>query len=205
MEQPLVDVRASDASGNDVPVTGVPVSGVPVTDVVALRRRYQPVLLRVAAGYVGSHALAEEVVQDTWLGAITGLPRFEARSSLKTWVFRILENVAKSTAKREARVVPVGSVEDDPDARPAAGRAETPETQLLLRELKGALAQAVAALPPRERAVLTLRAGGATAREVCDRLRISDANQRVALHRARSRLLTSLGPYLRPGGQGGHR
>jgi RNA polymerase sigma-70 factor (ECF subfamily) len=173
----------------------------PVDDVVALHCRHQAALLRVAAGYVGSHALAEEVVQDTWLGAISGWHRFQARSSRKTWVFRILENTARSTARREARAVPVATVEDETRGGAAPGWADSPEARALLGELKGVLVRAISALPPREQAVLVLRAQGASSREICDRLQISDANQRVTLHRARSRLLARLGPYLGTGGR----
>lgn len=183
MEQPRGDAPVGHAPAGDVPVDDM--------DVVALCGRYQAALLRVATGYVGSRALAEEVVQDAWLGALAGRHRFQARSSLKTWVFRILENRARSTARREARSVPVASLGDEP-----AGGTDTPEARLLLAELRRLAAHAISALPPRERAVLTLRAQGASAREVCDRLQISAANQRVTLHRARSKLLARLGPYL---------
>lgn len=181
-------------------------------DLVALRRRHQAALLRTAARHVGNHALAEEVVQDTWSGAVAGLHRFEGRSSLKTWVFRILENVARTTARREARTVPLSSLGGDPaggtapaEDRPGRGaprpwdapRDEAPESQLLLDELRRLLARSIESLPPREQAVLTLRAlHGRSPEEVCQLLRISDANQRVTLHRARSRLLASVGAYL---------
>lgn len=181
--------------------------------VAALHRRYQPALLHVAAGYVGSRAVAEDVVQDTLLGAIVGLPRFDERSSLKTWVFRILENIAKTRAKREARTVPFSSIADytpgEPAGRPlpagphhrpvpqGADHDSAPEGRLLYTELSHLMSRAIESLPPRERAVITLRAiEGYSPEEVCRCLRISDASQRAALHRARSKVRACLGPYL---------
>lgn len=181
--------------------------------VAALYRQYQLALLQVATGYVGSRAVAEDVVQDTLLGAIVGLADFDGRSSLRTWVFRILENIAKTRAKREARTVPFSSIADHAPGRSAEGPLPAglhhyrvpwgadhdivPEGRLLLGELSRLARHAIESLPPRERDVITLRAiEGCSPEEVCRLLGISGASQRAALHRARSKIRACLSPYL---------
>lgn len=186
---------------------------------LVLDRWYSP-MLRTAMIYVGSRARAEEVVQETWLAVLGGIGRFNSRSSLKTWIFRILINRARTSATREARVVPLSSLrggrEDTewggtpypPDpldalhaaAGPAFGAASggaSAEELLLSRELGEHIEQAVASLPARQREVLVLRdVEGCTAAEVCNMLDISASNQRVLLHRARVRVRDLLEPYL---------
>jgi RNA polymerase sigma-70 factor, ECF subfamily len=176
----------------------------------------------VAMMYVSSRAVAEEVVQDAWLNVVRGLDGFEGRSSLRTWIFTILANCARKRAAREGRSVPFSALEASPEGREAAepdqftpvdhprwSRIWTspndawdtlPEERLLGRECVGVVRDAIAALPPRLREVMTLRdVAGWSAREVADALGISDENQRVRLHRARARVRSALGGYLDPG------
>ncbi len=183
-----------------------------------LLRRYGPAMLRVAMLYVPSRAVAEEVVQEAWLGVIAGLSRFEGRSSLKTWVFRILTNTAKTRGGRESRSVPFSSLAEDGPDEPAVGPdrflgadhrwaghwastprslAEVPEERLLAREARDRIEAAIATLPPSQRAVITLRdVNGFSAEETCGLLDISEANQRVLLHRARARVRAALEDYV---------
>jgi RNA polymerase sigma-70 factor (ECF subfamily) len=184
---------------------------------VQLVERYSASLLRVALMIVGTRAVAEEVVQETWVGFLTGLDRFEGRSSLKTWLFRILTNSAKTRAARERRSVPFSSLVRaeteadelavDPDRfLPAdhdrfpghwATPPRTPDARLLGAETQDVIREAIDALPPAQRVVITLRdVGGWSAEEVCDALDLSDGNQRVLLHRARSRVRAALERYL---------
>jgi RNA polymerase sigma-70 factor (ECF subfamily) len=176
---------------------------------------YGPQMLRVAEMYVSTRAVAEEVVQETWLAVLAGIDRFEARSSLKTWIFRILTNRAKTRGIRERRVVPFSSLaaaaEDDGPAidperfEPPGTRWEghwssyptrwsnLPEERLLAQELVEAARRAIDALPPNQRTVITLRdVDGWDADEVCELLDISEVNQRVLLHRARSKVRQAL-------------
>jgi RNA polymerase sigma-70 factor (ECF subfamily) len=187
---------------------------------VALVNRYQAPLFRLALVYAGTKAVAEEIVQDTWLGVLKGIERFEARSSFRTWLFRILVNRARTRAEREGRTVPfsaLGDVEErDEPAVPAsrfidASHSEwpfhwavpptswggSPEARLLSRETLALVEGAIAALPPAQRAVITLRdVDGATSEETCNVLGISETNQRVLLHRARSRVRAALERHL---------
>jgi RNA polymerase sigma-70 factor (ECF subfamily) len=186
---------------------------------VTLVERHQSLMLRVARRYVRSPTVAEEVVQETWLGVLNGLERFEGRASLKTWIFRILTNRALSRAEREGRSVPFSSLgeEDDEPAvdpdrfRPAgdkwAGGWKTfppswdglPEERLLGRETLAMLGAAIKDLPERQHLVILMRdVEGWSAEEVCAALEISDANQRVLLHRARSKVRQCLESYLEP-------
>jgi RNA polymerase sigma-70 factor, ECF subfamily len=182
--------------------------------------RYADAMLRTAMVFTGSRAAAEEVVQDTWLAVLGGLDRFEGRSSLKTWLFRILVNRAKTQALQERRVVPFSALEPGaageegpavpPDRfRPPGDRwpghwssapgswAGQPEERLLAAESMALVRDTMEALPPLQRAVITLRdVQGWTAEEVCGVLQLSQANQRVLLHRARSRVRTRLERYL---------
>jgi RNA polymerase sigma-70 factor (ECF subfamily) len=171
--------------------------------------RHDGALRRVARTYVRTDAAAADVVQETWLGVIRGLRSFEGRSSLRTWMFRILVNRARTRALREARDLPFSSLESDdqPAVEPSAfgrdGRWASapsrldaePETNLLSSELRAHLLEAVDGLPPAQRAVITLRdLVGLGADEVCDLLELTEGNQRVLLHRARSRVRTALLP-----------
>jgi RNA polymerase sigma-70 factor (ECF subfamily) len=166
---------------------------------VALVRRHHAAMLRLACAYVPSVAVAEEVVQDTWVGVLRGIASFEGRSSVRTWLFRILVNRARTAGVREARSVAVGDVEPAVDAArfDSTGHwAAPPEhwTQLADDRLHAAkvadrIRSAVEELPPRQRQVVTLRdIDGMTGDEVCAVLEISEANQRVLLHRGRSRV-----------------
>jgi RNA polymerase sigma-70 factor (ECF subfamily) len=187
-----------------------------------LLRRYGATMLRVASLYVGSRAVAEEVVQEAWLGVLTGLERFEGRASLRTWIFRILTNVAKTRGEREGRTVPFSALADAQEQEGPAVEPErflgadalwsghwssataplaVPEERLLAAEAKGRIDSAIAALPPNQRAVLTLRdVSGFGAEEACALLGISEINQRVLLHRARTKVRAALEDYLREAG-----
>ena len=182
-----------------------------------LMRMYGAAMLRVAQMYVSSRAVAEEVVAEAWLGVLKGIDRFEGRSSLKTWLFRIVANTAKTRGVREARSVPLSSLgEDDgesavdvdrflgPDARfpghwsaPPQSWAGAPEERLLAGETLAAVERAIEQLPPLQAAVITLRdVEGFDAEEVCNALDITETNQRVLLHRARSKVRRALEEYL---------
>ena len=179
--------------------------------------RHHASLKRVARAYVSTDAVAEEVVQDTWLAVISGLERFEGRSSLKTWIFHILANKAKTRGVREHRTVPFASLagagDDEPSVAPErfqrAGDLwpghwatpprpwEDPQRRLSSLEARDRLREAIAALPTVQQAVLTLRdVEGVDADEVCRLLDISQGNQRVILHRARSRVRGALEGYM---------
>jgi RNA polymerase sigma-70 factor (ECF subfamily) len=179
--------------------------------------RYGAMMLRVAQMYVRDRATAEEVVQETWLAVLNGIDRFEERSSLKTWIFRILTNRAKTRGARDGRVVPfsaLAAAEDDepsvdpdrffgPDsATPGAWAAPPrawPEDVLLGREALDIIRMAIEELPEAQREVIRLRdVEGWSPMEVADALEISDGNQRVLLHRARSKVRAALEEYLDP-------
>jgi RNA polymerase sigma-70 factor (ECF subfamily) len=175
--------------------------------------RYHASLLRLAMSYVATREQAEDVVQETWLGVLNGIDRFEGRSSLKTWIFRILVNRAKTKGVRERRSVPFSSLESDGDEREPAvdpsrfqeggwsARPESwegiPEDRLLSGETRAVVENAIAALPGMQRAVITLRdVRGFSAPEACEVLGLTEANQRVLLHRARSKVRARLEEYL---------
>jgi RNA polymerase sigma-70 factor (ECF subfamily) len=181
-----------------------------------LVRRHHASLKRVARMYVSTDAVAEEVVQETWLAAIAGLDRFEQRASLKTWLFHILANKAKTRGARERRSTPFASLAaaggDEPSVPPERfqgdGAAwpghwaapprpwEDPERRLQSLEARERLRTAIGALPDVQQAVLTLRdVEGLDAGEVCELLDLSDGNQRVILHRARARVRAELERY----------
>jgi RNA polymerase sigma-70 factor (ECF subfamily) len=187
---------------------------------VLLIERYSPGLLHLALTFVSNRTAAEGVVQDTWLGVLHGLDRFEGRSSLKTWIFRILANRARSRAQHEARCVPFSAlidaenVDDEPAVDPerflppdherwpghwaSVPRRwdDIPEHRLLSQEIREHVQNAIYALPAMQRTVITLRdVEGWGADEVCTLLEISEANQRVLLHRARSRVRRALECY----------
>jgi RNA polymerase sigma-70 factor (ECF subfamily) len=182
---------------------------------------WSPAMLRVARAHVSTQASAEEVVQDTWLAVITGLAGFQGRSSLRTWVFSILVNKAKTRGVREGRTLPFSSLAGDDDGptvdpsrfqgegdphpggwRPeAAPRAwvPSPEDALVAAEVRGLLAEAIEALPERQRIVITLRdVQGLDSSEVSEVLDITPENQRVLLHRARAKVRAALEDYYRP-------
>jgi RNA polymerase sigma-70 factor (ECF subfamily) len=174
--------------------------------------RYHSPLVRLARQYVPSRAVAEEVVQETWVAVIDGIDRFEQRSSLKTWLFRILVNIARSHGVKEHRSIPFATaavLDEEPSVDPHRFRRFTlrdrgawkqpphhwsePEQRALDAETLETIRDAVDRLPPDQREVLTMRdLLGWTAAEVCDALEVSDANQRVLLHRARSKVRTAL-------------
>jgi RNA polymerase sigma-70 factor (ECF subfamily) len=166
---------------------------------------------RVAALYVRDRAVVQEVVQDTWLAVLRGIDRFESRSSLRTWLFSILVNIAKTRGVRESRSVPFASIADDPESRQESVPADRflgddsawpghwaatalpewdrPLERLLSGELRTLISAAVTQLPEMQRRVVSLRdIEGWSAGEVCNVLELSETNQRVLLHRARSRL-----------------
>ena len=175
----------------------------------------RPMLL-LARGFVSTEASAEEVVQDTWLAVIRGLDGFEGRSALRTWVYRILVNIAKTRGVREHRSIPWSSLGDDdsgptvdpdlfrgPEDQYAGGWRSFPATwrsaedDALETEVRDHLRDALELLPARQRVVLTLRdVIGCSSEEVCDLLDVSAANQRVLLHRARAAARAALATYL---------
>ena len=170
---------------------------------VTLVRRHHAVMLRLAAGYVPSMAVAEEVVQDTWLGVVRGIGGFEGRSSVRTWLFRILVNRARTAGVRERRSVAIGDWVPAVDqsrfdatghwAAPPEHWVEQAENRLDAAKLADRLRSAVGELPVRQREVVLLRdVEGLSSEEVCGVLEISEGNQRVLLHRARSRLRQEL-------------
>jgi RNA polymerase sigma-70 factor, ECF subfamily len=178
-----------------------------------------PRLLRVAMAHVPSRAVAEEVVQDTWLGVINGIDRFEGRSSLRTWIYRILLNNARTRGKRERRTLPFSFFRrraeeggDEPAVEPERFQGRdgerpgawarppvewsAPEDRLATAEARRVLLEAIAALPPRQREVITLRdIQGLSAEEARNALGVSETNQRVLLHRARSKVRAALERY----------
>jgi RNA polymerase sigma-70 factor (ECF subfamily) len=178
----------------------------------ALVEGYHPGMLRFAGLFVSNAAIAEEVVQETWLAVVDGLASFERRSSLKGWIYRILANRAKTRAVREGRSIPFSSLAEAEDERGDAGpfdsaghwqsapsvwTVDTPERLLLQKEAMAHLMRAIDGLPPQQRAVLTLRdVEGLPSADICNILEISETNQRVLLHRARSKARAALQGYL---------
>ncbi|HZP90032.1 MAG TPA: sigma-70 family RNA polymerase sigma factor [Actinomycetota bacterium] len=186
---------------------------------MGLVERLQPTMLRIALMYVQSRAVAEEVVQEAWLGVLKGLDGFEGRSSLRTWILRILVNTAKTRGVRESRSVPFSSLwwpdsESEPAVEPGRFRPAgdpwpnhwldapaswdtVPEERLLSNEVLGLVREAIEALPPNQREVIRLRdVLGWSSAEVCEALDIGETNQRVLLHRARSKVRRALEGYL---------
>ena len=186
--------------------------------------RYHASLVRLATTFVRQPEVAEEVAQETWLGFLTGLDRFEGRASLKTWLFSILTNIAKTRGRRESRSVPFSSLaaEEAGDLAPsvdpsrffppgsdAAGAWRSipadweglPEDRLLSGETRAVIQSAISQLPEVQRAVIQMRdVDGWSSTEVCNELNISETNQRVLLHRARSKVRQALEAYLGPTG-----
>lgn len=182
----------------------------------ALVGEHGPFLMRLALMHVPSRAVAEEVVQDTWLAVLNGIDRFEGRSSLRTWIASILLNTARTRGQRERRVLPFSFFKRrreegrdepavDPDrfqsaresnpgqwARPPA-EWESPEERLSAKEARRVLLEAIAGLPVRQREVIALRdISGWSAAEARNALGLSETNQRVLLHRARSKVRAAL-------------
>jgi RNA polymerase sigma-70 factor (ECF subfamily) len=191
---------------------------------VELIDRYGATMLRVAQMYVRDRATAEEVVQETWLAVLNGIDRFEGRSSLKTWLFRILTNRAKTRGEREGRVLPFSALAgasdeaDEPSVDPdrflgldsphpgawAAPPRAWPQDKVLERETLDVIEMAIERLPEAQREVILLRdVEGWTPMEVAHALEITDGNERVLLHRARSKVRAALEEYLDPDIAGG--
>jgi len=186
---------------------------------VSLIDMYHSSMLRLAMLFIPSQAIAEEVVQETWIGVLHGLDRFEGRSSLKTWIFRILTNRAKTRAQREGRSVPFsslpeftselhepgieferfqGSDQQSPGSWVSFPRSweEIPEERILSQETMTRIQEAIDTLPIGQREVITLRdIEGCTSDEACGLLGVSEANQRVLLHRARCKVRRALERY----------
>ena len=177
--------------------------------------QYGASMLRVAQMYVRTRAVAEEVVQEAWLGVLRGIGTFEGRSSLKTWIFRILTNTAKTRGEREGRTIPFSALGDDDEpaveaerfqhegrwaghwAAPPSPWTEVPENRLLSAETRAVVARAIEGLPPTQATVITMRdVEGFESEDVCNVLDISETNQRVLLHRARSKVRRALEDYL---------
>jgi RNA polymerase sigma-70 factor (ECF subfamily) len=182
-----------------------------------LVREHGPGMLRVARNYVSTQSVAEEVVQDTWLSVLRSLDRFEGRSSLKTWLYRILMNTAMSRGEREARSVPFATLagegaDGEPTVDPSRFQTEgrwaghwaappeswaSPEPRLLEAEAREVIDQTIAQLPKAQAIVITMcDIEGFTPNEICNVLDISLTNQRVLLHRARARVRHALEDYL---------
>jgi len=195
------------------------------TAFMRLVERLQPQMLRLARMYVSTIAVAEEVVQEAWVGVLKGLDGFEGRSSLRTWILRILVNTAKTRGQREARSLPFSSLwSPEADADPAvdpdrflprgdewaghwadapASWDGVPEDRLLSREALARIGEAIEALPANQREVIRMRdVLGWSSAEVCNALEVSETNQRVLLHRARAKVRRALESYLGPEGKG---
>jgi RNA polymerase sigma-70 factor (ECF subfamily) len=182
--------------------------------------RYHRAMLHVALSFVPSRDVAEEVVQETWMAVLRGVDRFEGRSSLKTWIFAVLENRARSSGVRERRSTPFSSLETvhgeesgptvDPDrfhtrdepfagywTHPPSRWSDLPDERVLGAETRAVVDEAIRALPVRQGQVVTLRdIEGWSSAEVCELLGLSEANQRVLLHRARGRVRAALEHHL---------
>lgn len=184
----------------------------------ALVERHHGRMITVARGYVKTQAVAEEVVQEAWLGVLKGIDGFQGRSSLSTWILRIVMNKAMTRGSREARSIPFSSLAAEDEGGPAveperfrtagesfAGNWQSlpadwgslPEEKLLGRETLELVKREIEALPEAQRTVITMRdVAGCSAEEVCEVLEISTANQRVLLHRARSRVRAAIERHL---------
>ena len=170
---------------------------------VELVGRHHHAMVRLARTYVPSEAVAEEVVQETWLAALRGLSGFEGRAAVRTWLYRILVNRARSVGTNEHKHLPVGDVDPAVDSSrfrrdgswsyPPAPWVDDVEDRVHAESMAKSIRKAIDDLPAPQRAVLTLRdVEGMTAGEACHVLHIADGHQRVLLHRARSRLRNAL-------------
>ena len=182
---------------------------------VMLVEELSPSMLRVARMYVSTRAVAEEVVQETWLAVLTGIDGFEGRSSLKTWIFRILANRARTRGARESRTTPMSEADEgstvDPSRFHPPDHARWPghwsaapqpwaEERLLAHETAALVHAAIDKLPPAQREVITLRdVEGFSADEACEALGLTEINQRVLLHRARAKVRAALEEHLKGG------
>jgi RNA polymerase sigma-70 factor (ECF subfamily) len=214
-----VTAEPANASESDLEIVRALRAG-DETAFMMLVERYQPSMLRIARMYVSTQAVAEDVVGDAWVGVLKGLDGFEGRSSLRTWIFRILVNIAKTRGQREARTVPFSSVwTPDPDADPSVEPERfrppgdptapglwadppvawdsMPEERLEAKETLARVAAAIEALPPNQREVIRLRdVLGWSSSDVRNALELSETNQRVLLHRARAKVRRALEGYL---------
>jgi RNA polymerase sigma-70 factor (ECF subfamily) len=185
---------------------------------------YSPSLMRLAMTHVPSRAVAEEVVQDTWIGVMKGIDQFEGRSSLRSWIFTILLNIARTRGEREKRILPFASLRRraeegrdepavDPDrfqgrrgeapgawAQPPAEWSD-PQHQLDTAEVRGVMLGTIRGLPPRQREVIAIRdLQGWDAEDACSALDLTESNQRVLLHRARSKVRAAVEDHLSESG-----
>jgi len=176
--------------------------------------RYHSTLMRLATAFHPNRAFAEEVVQDTWMAVVDGLASFRGQSSLKTWICRILSNRAKTRLVREGRMIPLSALQSSEADEPAVDEMrflsngswaqapqgfgdQSPESRLMRKEAIGCLLRALGGLTVNQRTVVTLRdVEGLEAEEVCNILGIGETNQRVLLHRARSKLRQALEGHL---------
>lgn len=219
------DTNALSTKPTDVPAQGTAAEAALLAQLRAgdpsafrtIVEKWSPSMLHVARGFVRTQASAEEVVQETWLAVIRGLDGFQGRSSLRTWTFQILINLARKRGVQDSRYVPWSRDGDElgptvdparfrgPDDQWAGGfRAESvpqswgPEARVLTGEIRQMLLAALEQLPPRQRVVVALRdVDGLSSDEVCEALNLSPANQRVLLHRARAKLRELLENYHR--------
>jgi RNA polymerase sigma-70 factor, ECF subfamily len=173
---------------------------------IELVEEYSPGMRRLALTFVRSRAVADEVVQEAWLGVLRGIDRFEGRSSLKTWIYRIVANVARTRGAREARSTPFSAFEDpeggasvDPDRFIADGhwaQPIEPWQAVLEAETREVIDRAIEQLPEQQRQVIELRdVQGWSSEEVRNVLELSETNQRVLLHRARTKVRMALEQY----------
>ncbi len=220
----MSQVERARASTATLPPDDVAVSRLRAGDermFAALVDAWSPGMLRAARTFVADRHTAEDVVQEAWLGVLRGIGAFQGRSSLRTWTYRILLNIAKTRGAREARTVPMSSlapVDDDhgPTVDPARFRGPddrwpggwrsfppewpSPEQQVMAAEMRTHLAAALAALPARQRVAVSLRdVHGYSSEEVCAMLDISPGNLRVLLHRGRASLRGTLENQLTQG------
>lgn len=185
---------------------------------LALVERHQAAMVRLALAYVGSPAAAEDVVQETWVRALRSLDKFEGRSSLKTWLYRILTNTALTHARQAGRTITFSDLAGDDDepaveperfqpasdpewaghwaVEPRPWRLESLDDRLIRREVLSRLQAAIDALPPNQRAVITLHdVEGWESKDICNVLGLTETNQRVLLHRARAKVRRALERY----------
>jgi RNA polymerase sigma-70 factor (ECF subfamily) len=213
-----VDEDGAEASDNERLIRAL--RGRDEAAFATLVERYHGQLVRVAMTYVSSRAVAEEVAQETWIGVLQGIDRFEGRAAFHTWLLRILINQAKRRGERESRSIAFSALARDdgddgePEVEPERFRPaghqwaghwavlpqdwrQTPEERLLSDETRAVVQQAIDALPQNQRLVITMRdIEGWPPEEICNVLSISGTNQRVLLHRARSKVRQQLERYL---------